>query len=73
MGVHAKFLTLSCKVNPDAFLDKATKTTKMTKKISKNRNKIMQERSIVLIDLLPFGAYNLALFIQHDSYLFTTL
>jgi hypothetical protein len=36
----------------------------MTKKISKNRNNIMRERSIVLIDLLPFGTYTLALFIQ---------
>jgi hypothetical protein len=59
-------------VNPDASLDKATKTTRTTKKVSKNRNKIMRERSIVLIDLLPFGAYTLALFIQLDSYLFTT-
>jgi hypothetical protein len=36
-------------------------------------NKIMRERSIVLIDLLPFGAYTLALFIQLDTCLFTTL
>jgi hypothetical protein len=33
----------------------------------------MRERSIVLIDLLPFDANTLALFIQLDSYLFTTL
>jgi hypothetical protein len=71
--VHATLWTLSRKVNLDAFLDKATNTTTMTKKISKNRNKIMLDRSIVLIDLLPFGAYTLALFLQLDSYLFTTL
>jgi hypothetical protein len=33
----------------------------------------MRERTIVLIDLLPFDAYTLALFIQLDSYIFTTL
>jgi hypothetical protein len=33
----------------------------------------MREKCIVLIDLLLFGAYTLALFIQLDSYLFTTL
>jgi hypothetical protein len=33
----------------------------------------MREISIVLIDLLPFAAYTLVLFIQLDSYLFTTL
>jgi hypothetical protein len=33
----------------------------------------MRERSIVLIDLLTFGTYTLALFIQLDSYLITTL
>jgi hypothetical protein len=64
---------MSRKVNPDAFLDKATKITRTTKKISKNKNKIMRERSILLINLLPFGAYTLALFIQLDSYRFTTL
>jgi hypothetical protein len=71
--VHVKLWTLSHKVNPDAFLDKATKTIRTTKKISKNRNKIMRERSIVLIDLLPLGAYTLAQFIQLNSCLFTTL
>jgi hypothetical protein len=71
-GVHMKLWTLSRKVNPDAFLDKAMKTTRTTKKISKNRNKIMQERSILLIDLLPVGTYTLALFMQLDTYLFTT-
>jgi hypothetical protein len=60
-------------VNPDTFLDKVTKTTRTTKKISKNKNKIIQERSIILIDLLPFNAYTLVLFIQLDTYLFTTL
>jgi hypothetical protein len=33
----------------------------------------MRERSIVLIDLLPFGAYALTLFIQLNSYLFITI
>jgi hypothetical protein len=53
LSVHAKLWTLSRKVNPNAFLDKATKTTRITKEI--NRNKIMWERSIVLIGLLPLA------------------
>jgi hypothetical protein len=60
-------------VNPDVFLDKAIKTTRTTKKISKNRNKIMRERNIVLMDLLPFDTYTLTLFIQLDSYIFIIL
>jgi hypothetical protein len=44
----------------------------MTKKINKNRNEIMLERSIILIDLLLFDAHTLALFIQLNCYLFTT-
>jgi hypothetical protein len=37
--VHVKLWTLSRKVNPNVFLDKETKTTRTTKKISKHRNK----------------------------------
>jgi hypothetical protein len=43
MSVGGKLWILSSKINLDVFLDKVTKVIRTTKKISKNRSKIMRE------------------------------
>jgi hypothetical protein len=65
---------LSRKVSPDDFLFKAKRVTKATKTTLAMKLRTSNAKSkVVLIDCLIFSEYTSALFIEFDSYLFTTL